>query len=83
PAVLQTSLRLVSQEYENDKLIFIVKGPEETPAVARLFFPGKKKLDVTAVNSKGEEVKVEIKKNKETILLRFPNSPDGVTVKVK
>ncbi len=83
PAVLHSTLRLVSQEYKNGELKFVVKGPEETPAAVRLF-PGSKKLKaITAVNSKGEKVKVEIKKDKETILLRFPNSPDGVTLMVK
>jgi len=83
PAVLHSTLRLVSQEYKNGELKFVVKGPEETPAAVRLF-PGSKILTaITAVNSKGEKVKVEIKKDKETILLRFPNSPDGVTLMVK
>ena len=83
PTVLQATHRLISQEYKNKSLKFIVKGPAETPAVARLFIPGKKKINVTAVNSKGEKVKVEIKKDKETYLLKFPNFPNGVTLMVK
>ena len=82
PVVLHSTLRLVSQEYKNEELKFVVKGPEETPAVARIFCPGKKKINVTAINSKGKKIKVEIKKDKETYLLKFPNSPDGVTMTV-
>ena len=81
--VLHSSLRLVSQKFENNKLKFLIKGPKETPAVARIFFPTKKKLDVAAVNSKGEKVKVSVKKDKETYLLKFPNSPNGVTITIK
>ena len=83
PVVLQTSLRLVSQEFKNNELKFVVKGPEETPAVARLFFASKKNNEITAVNSKGEKVDVAVQNDKETVLLRFPNCPDGVTITVK
>ena len=81
--VLHSTLRLISQGYKNEILKFTIKGPSETPAVARIFFPTKKKLDVVAVNSKGEKIKVSVIKNKETYLLKFPNSPDGVTIIVK
>jgi len=82
PAVLQATHRLISQEYKNGVLIFKVKGPAETPAVVRLFLAGIKTPKITAINSKGKKINVEIKKDKETYLLKFPNSPDGVTVKV-
>ena len=82
PVVLQTSFRLISQEYKKGVLKFKVKGPEETPAVARIFYPGKKKINVTAINSKGKKVDVKVQKDKETYLLKFPNSPDGVTMTV-
>ena len=83
PVVLQATHRLISQEYKKGALKFIVKGPEETPAVARLFLGNKKLKAITAVNSKGEKVKVSVQKDKETYLLKFPNSPDGVTVMVR
>jgi len=83
PVVLQTSLRLISQEYENDELKFVVKGPEETPGVARLFLAGKENIDVTAVNSRDEEIAVEVQNDGETYLLKFPNCPKGMTVMVR
>jgi len=83
PVVLQTSFRLISQEYENGELKFIVKGPAETPAVARLFLAGKENIDVTAVNSRDEKTAVEVQNDGETYLLKFPNCPKGVTVIIR
>jgi hypothetical protein len=83
PVVLHSTLRLVSQKYEKKQLTFVVKGPEQTPAAARVFLAGIKKPKITAVNSKGEKVDVTEKKDAATYLLRFPNSPEGVTVTVK
>jgi len=83
PVVLQTTFRLISQKYENQTLTFTVKGPAETPAAARVFLPGIKKPKITAVDSKRKKVVVTVQKNSETYLLRFPNSPEGITVTVK
>jgi len=83
PMVLHSTLRLVSQKYEKKQLTFTVKGPEQTPAAARLFLPGIKKPKIAAVNSKGKKVNVIVKKDAATYLLRFPNSPEGVTVTIK
>ena len=83
PVVLQTTHRLISQEYKNGKLIFIVKGPAETPAAVRLFLAGIKTPKITATDSKGKKIDVSVQKDKETYLLKFPNSPDGVTLMVK
>ena len=83
PVVLHSTLRLVSQKYEKNQLIFTVKGPAGTPAIARIFFPRRKKINITAVNSNNEKVEVSVKKDAATYLLKFPNSPKGVTVMVR
>jgi len=83
PVVLHSTLRLVSQKYEKKQLIFTVKGPAGTPAIARIFFPRRKKINITAVNSNNEKVEVSVKKDAATYLLKFPNSPKGVTVMVR
>ena len=83
PIVLHSTLRLVSQKYGKKQLTFVVKGPEQTPAAARLFLAGIKTPKIAAVNSKGKKVDVTVKKDAATYLLRFPNSPEGVTVSVK
>ena len=83
PVVLHSTYRLIAQGYKNGMLKFKVKGPAETPAVARIFFAGKKKINVIAENLKGKKVNVTVRKDKETYLLKFPNEPAGVTVTVK
>lgn len=80
PAVLFSTHRLIYQKYKDNKLMFKIKGPAETPGVARIFFPSAKNINVKAKNSNGENVKVSIKKNKETFLIKFPNYPDGVII---
>jgi len=83
PMVLHSTLRLVSQKYEKKQLIFTVKGPEQTPAAVRVFLPGIKIPEIAAVNSKGKKIDVLIKKDRETYLLRLPNSPEGITLTIK
>ena len=80
--VLQSSFRLIKQQSKNKILKFLIKGPEHTPAVARVFLAGKNKIKVSAQNAKGDKINVNVKVEGATALIKFPNSPDGITVKV-
>ena len=81
PVVLHSTHRLISQEHKGGKLKFVVKGPAETPAIARIFFPGKGEIKIIAKNSEGKLIDIAVQKDDKTYLLKFPNSPAGVTVK--
>lgn len=84
PIVLHTTHRLMEQELIKGRLRFLVRGPAETPAVARVFFPKKEQPKVTATDAKGKHVKVAIKTDPDsnTTLLKFPNHPEGITVEI-
>ena len=82
PTVLQTTHRLISQKVENSILKFTVKGPAETPAAARLFTAGKEIQNISAVNVNGEKIDVEIIADEQTAMLKFPNSPDSITITI-
>ena len=83
PALLHTSHRLMSQENSNNFLKFTVKGPSETPAVARIFLANKD-VSVSARNSNGGIVSVNTQYDYDetSALIKFPNLPNGVTVSI-
>ncbi len=79
--VLHATHRLISQEYTNNILEFVVKGPEETPAVARLFLPSEM-TGITAKKATGQAVSLTTQIEGNTCLVKFPNSTDSVIVSV-
>ncbi len=82
PKVLHATHRLVSQQSQGNETRFTVKGPAETPAVARLFFGKREILDVSATTADGRKIEVDVKNEKPTARLKFANDPDGVDVVV-
>jgi hypothetical protein len=80
PRVLHATHRLMSQTFDNGTLRFSVRGPAETPAVARIAWPKDNPLKVSAMDSSDKTVIVHTQHDDNTALLRFPNSPEGVTV---
>ncbi len=82
PALLHTTHRLISQEYTNGALSFTLRGPAKTPAVARLFLPKGESAKITATDADGKSVETDIQKNADTVRLKFPNNPKGVTVQI-
>jgi hypothetical protein len=83
PALLHTTHRLTSQEYKNGVLRFSISGPAGTPAVARAYLPGSRHPQVTAAGSNGEPVEITMQIQGDTLFLRFPNNPSGVTVEIQ
>jgi len=80
---LHTTHRLTSQEYKDGILLFSVRGPAETPAVASVYVPDSQLPQVTATGSNGESVKITMQKHGDIVSLKFPNNPGGVTIKIQ
>jgi len=83
PALLHTTHRLISQECKNGILRFTLRGPAKTPAVARVFLPKHETEKITVTDAEGKSVKVDTQRNVDTIRLKFPNNPKGVTVEIE
>ena len=82
-ALLHTTHRLTSQEYANGVLSFTLRGPAKTPAVARVLATKNKSEKITATDAAGANVKIDIHRDRDTIRLKFPNDPKGVTVEIE
>ncbi|MFV2067937.1 MAG: hypothetical protein ACC645_13270, partial [Pirellulales bacterium] len=80
--VLHTTHRLVEEVHADGVLRMRVRGPAETPAVVRLHAPkGIRTID--ARTAQGDVVAVEQHSDGATLLLRFANDPDGVTLRIE
>ena len=82
PTVLHTTHRLVSCERRDGALRFTLRGPAQTPGVARVFVPRDDSV-VTAENAQGETVDVTFDRDGATALLTFANDPAGVTIEIR
>jgi hypothetical protein len=82
PHVLHCTHRLMSQEHKSGVLRFTIRGPAETPAVVRLFSASSKANGISAHDTAGHDVRIDVRDDGTTLRLRFPNNPDGVTVEV-
>lgn len=82
PAVLHTTHRLMSSEANDRALTLMVRGPAETPAVVRVFPGGRTVGELTGSTAGGKPVTVETKVDGDTLRLKFPNEPDGVTIRL-
>ncbi|MBN1815728.1 MAG: hypothetical protein JW828_00115 [Sedimentisphaerales bacterium] len=84
PVVLHTTHRLMEQEFANGRLRFLIRGPAETPAVVRVFFPGKEppKISTRSADGNGVDVDITSDSDSNTFLLKFPNHTQGVTVEI-
>jgi hypothetical protein len=83
PALLHATHRLVSSACQDGVLRFTVRGPAETPAVARVFVATSQTPHIRATNARGDAVDVTCDKDEDTALLKFPNDPEGVTVEIR
>ncbi|MGB9625110.1 MAG: hypothetical protein ACPMAQ_09635 [Phycisphaerae bacterium] len=82
PRVLHCTHRLTAEEYKAGVLRFTIRGPAETPAVARVLTDGAAPKGLTARDAAGKTVAVDSRPDGPTQRLRFANHPDGVTVEV-
>jgi hypothetical protein len=59
-----------------------VRGPLNTPGAARLHAGGKHLSGVRAIDHLGRAVIVQAIPEGDTVLLRYPNDPDGIALRV-
>lgn len=83
PTVLHATHRLMRQEWDGDTMRLVIRGPAETPGVVRLHRAGRTLAEVSARESNGEALDVDVRIDGPTVRLRFPNVPDGVTLVVQ
>lgn len=63
-------------------LAFFVRGPLHTTGIARLHAGGKSLAGAKAMDRLGRPVEVQAEPEGNTVLLKYPNDPDGVIVRV-
>ncbi len=61
---------------------FFVRGPLNTPGAARLHAGGKHLVGARAIDHLGRTVEVQAVPEGDTVLLRYPNDPDGIALRV-
>jgi len=82
PLVLHATHRLMTQQSNTAGIEFSINGPEDTPAVVRLFLGERSIWNMTAINSDGLSIPITSIIEGVTALLEFPNDPEGVDVTV-
>ncbi|MBP7935934.1 MAG: hypothetical protein KA354_14910 [Phycisphaerae bacterium] len=83
PCVLHATHRLLSEQFVDNTTRALIRGPAETPAIVRLFAAGSTPQSITATDAKDAALEVTWKADGPTILVRFPNVPEGATLIVK
>lgn len=84
PQVLATAARVSDLKYEKGKYSFIAKSPIETANVMRVLLPAQPKECVVS-NPDGSSLSTatwEWNKASNTVLIKFDNNPDGISVKI-
>jgi hypothetical protein len=61
---------------------FFVRAPLNTPGAARLHAGGKRLNGAKAIDHLGRSVSVQATPEGDTVLLRYPNDPDGIALRV-
>lgn len=83
PTILHCTHRLMRQTHDAAHSEFTLRGPAETPAVVRLFPAGRTVDTLQARAADGSTIAVQTAAQGDTMQLRFPNVPEGVTVGVR
>jgi len=83
PALLHATHRVMACKGEGGTLTFTLRGPAETPGVARVFFLEANAAQVKATAANGDPVDVTSRAAGDTLLVSFPNAPEGVTVVIE
>lgn len=84
PQVLATAARVSDEKHSKGMYSFIAKSPIETVNVMRVLLPSKPKV-CDIFNSDGSQLASalwEWDKSSNTVLIRFDNNPDGISVKI-
>lgn len=81
PRVGFASGRIQATVERNDATALFVRGPAKTQGAARLWSGGKNFKGARGTDRFGNPVAVESYVDGSTVLLKYPNSPDGVVVR--
>jgi len=82
PQVWHATHRLMTVVQQDDVMTIEMRGPTETPAVVRLHGAGNRLVQFSARQALGDAVTLDVKEEGSTWRIRFPNHPDGVTLKL-
>ena len=79
PAILAAASRAYEEKRSGNSFSYVCKGPERTVNVSRILLPGRP----VSVLVNGAEASFDWDETSRTAFLRFPNSPDGVSVRLQ
>jgi hypothetical protein len=82
PRIAHVAGRVQATIERNDATAFFVRGAKNTLGVARLWSGNRSFVGARAVDRLGNAVQIESFVDGSTVLLRFPNNPDGLVVRV-
>jgi hypothetical protein len=82
PRIGFVSGRLQAQVETSTATSFFTRGPANTTGAARLHSAGKKVAGVKAMDRLGRPVEVQTVPEGDSVLLQYPNQPDGVFIRV-
>ncbi len=83
PRVLHCTHRLMADRFENEASRISIHGPAETPAVVRIARAGREVQSAAARGISGEELPVTVAPDASTVLVQFPNHPDGAVLEIR
>ncbi len=82
PALLAASGRITAKLETAGTTAFVAHAPSGTTGVARLAAGRRAAAGAKAVTLRGEAVPVSLRNERDTVVLRYANDPDGVVVRV-
>ncbi|HEU4754616.1 MAG TPA: hypothetical protein VFU47_16020, partial [Armatimonadota bacterium] len=83
PVLLHASHRCRVLEGTVARLRLLLDGPAGSTGTARVYPAGMSLAGVDAVDSQGQRVNVEVRIEGRTLRVRYPQSPDGLTVTLR
>ncbi len=83
PCILASGSRVYEETRSTDGYSFVMKAPSATNGIARVLLASKPEK-VTVRGADGEDIKIqpEWDQKSKTLLIRYPNHPDGVQVNI-
>lgn len=83
PALLFTNGRLLAESTVAHQLGFLVAGPAGTQGFARIATANRPLLGVKAIDLYGDPIPIQVLDSGDTLLLTYPNDPDGIAIRVQ
>lgn len=84
PCVLASASRVSDETRDGNTYSFVMKGPLATQGIARILLPADfNSVKVSGLDDRDIDLKPEWDAKTRTLLIRYPNYPDGVRISVK